>query len=128
MLAGGWDRQTSKVPDDEESQIDQAFDNVQEALRVAGVENGWEKVSSVRDEHCLRLHTPDLPVPTQVYKVTSYHVPVSDTGISAMIRNLRKYCPGHQPVWTLIGPAKLAFPEMKVEIQVEAHVATGVAQ
>ena len=45
-----------------------------------------------------------------------------------MIRNLRKYCPGHQPVWTLIGPAKLAFPEMKVEIQVEAHVATGAAK
>jgi enamine deaminase RidA (YjgF/YER057c/UK114 family) len=64
----------------------------------------------------------------QVYKVTSYHVPVFDTSIAAMIRNLRKYCPGHQPVWTLIGPAKLAFPEMKVEIQVEAHAATAAAK
>ena len=52
MLAGGWDRQTSKLPDDEEAQIDQAFDNVQEALRVAGVENGWEKVSYEMSTAC----------------------------------------------------------------------------
>jgi hypothetical protein len=35
------------LPEDEEAQIDQAFDNVQEALRVAGVENGWEKVGYI---------------------------------------------------------------------------------
>lgn len=41
---GGWDRKTEDLPEDVVAQIDQAFDNVQEALKAAGVENGWEKV------------------------------------------------------------------------------------
>ena len=43
-LTGGWDRKTEKLPEDVGAQIDQAFDNVQETLRVAGIENGWEEV------------------------------------------------------------------------------------
>ena len=41
-----------------------------------------------------------------------------------MIRNMKEYMPNHQPIWTALGIEKLAFPDMKVEIEVSAHVAS----
>jgi len=35
---------------------------------------------------------------------------------------LKKYCKNHEPLWTAIGVEKLAFPEMKIEIEVKAHI------
>ena len=35
---------------------------------------------------------------------------MSDESLGACVAGLKKYCPGHQPVWTAVGVAALAFP------------------
>ena len=37
------------------------------------------------------------------------------------MRNLRAWCPNHQPLLTVVGVKELAL-EMKVEVEVAAHV------
>lgn len=78
-------------------QIDQAFANVEHALQQAGGK-GWE----------------------QVYKVRCYFLSIECA--PDLIRNLRKYCPDHQPIFTGIGVASLAFSEMQIELEVCAHL------
>ena len=34
---------------------------------------------------------------------------------------LKKWCPNHQPIWTVLGVEKLALPEMMIEVEVTAH-------
>ncbi|KAM0154654.1 hypothetical protein ACHAQE_005751 [Botrytis cinerea] len=97
-LTGGWDRITEKIPSDIEKQIEQAFDNVEAALKTAG-SKGWE----------------------DVFSLTSHHMPMSDKAMEIMVRLLKKYCPNHQPIWTSLGVPALAFPDMKVEIEVRAY-------
>ncbi|KUJ14424.1 endoribonuclease-like protein L-psp [Mollisia scopiformis] len=95
---GGWDRTTSQIPSDITAQIEQAFENCAETLRTAG--------ASFKD----------------VFAIKSYHVGVSDDVVEIMVRCVKRFCGGHQPVWTLVGVASLAWEEMKVEIDVRAHV------
>lgn len=38
-----------------------------------------------------------------------------------MVRNMKKWLPNHQPVWTCVGVTQLGEPDMKVEIEVMAH-------
>ncbi|KAL5048663.1 Endoribonuclease L-PSP/chorismate mutase-like protein [Aspergillus fruticulosus] len=57
----------------------------------------------------------------QVFRVNSYHVPLNDEALQAMVRNFKKYMPNHQPIWTCIGVARLDFDDMRVEIEVTAH-------
>ncbi|KAK8163756.1 Endoribonuclease L-PSP/chorismate mutase-like protein [Phyllosticta citrichinensis] len=95
---GGWDPESGVFHADRDDQIDQAFANVELALKTAGGK-GW----------------------SQVFRVNSYHVPMSDDTLEAMVRNFKKYMPNHQPIWTCIGVPKLADPDMKVEIEVVAH-------
>ena len=45
--------------------------------------------------------------------------------MEAVIRNMHNYCPTHQPIWTQVGPAQLAWKEMKVELEVSAHAPDG---
>lgn len=97
-LTGGWDRITEKIPSDIEKQIEQAFENVEAALKTAG-SKGWE----------------------DVFSLTSHHMPMSDKAMEIMVRLLKKYCPNHQPIWTSLGVPALAFPDMKVEIEVRAY-------
>lgn len=85
------------LSDDISTQIDQAFSNVDLALRDAGGK-GWE----------------------QVYQVRSYHVGLDEVAKKGMVENLKRWCPGHQPLWTMIGVATLAEGVMKVEIEVVA--------
>jgi enamine deaminase RidA (YjgF/YER057c/UK114 family) len=62
----------------------------------------------------------------QVYRIASYHVGFdAEEVLGPMIGALKQYMPNHQPIWTAIGVEKLAFPEMKVEIEVSAHVPSG---
>jgi enamine deaminase RidA (YjgF/YER057c/UK114 family) len=42
--------------------------------------------------------------------------------LGAMVRNFKKWMPGHQPIWTCVGVPKLAQDAMRVEIEVVAHV------
>ncbi|KAH6668056.1 endoribonuclease L-psp family protein [Verticillium dahliae] len=80
------------------AQIDCAFANVEKNLKDAGGK-GW----------------------SQVFRVDSYHVPLDDEAPAAMIRNLAKYMPDHQPIWTCVGVPRLGEEAMKVEIAVVAH-------
>jgi enamine deaminase RidA (YjgF/YER057c/UK114 family) len=57
-----------------------------------------------------------------VFRVTSYHVPLADAALETMIKNFQKWMPNHKPIWTVLGVAKLGEEEMKVEIDVVAHV------
>ncbi|RVX66000.1 hypothetical protein B0A52_09926 [Exophiala mesophila] len=96
---GGWNPETGEFYQDLDEQIDQAFKNVDINLRDAGGQ-GW----------------------SQVYKISSFHVPLDMEAAGAMIRNFAKWMPNHKPIWTAIGVAGLGgTTEMKVEIEVIAH-------
>ncbi|KAJ5897897.1 hypothetical protein N7504_008185 [Penicillium tannophilum] len=96
---GGWDRETGEFYKEINAQIDQAFANVEHNLKDAGGE-GWN----------------------QVFRVNSYHVPINDEALAAMVRNFEKYMPGHQPIWTCVGVSRLGEDDMRVEIEVVAHI------
>ncbi|KAL5348129.1 hypothetical protein V498_10713 [Pseudogymnoascus sp. VKM F-4517 (FW-2822)] len=97
---GGWDRETDKIDREIVAQIEQAFDNVEHTLKLAGCSGGWENVFFLR----------------------SHHLPINDEAMETMVRCLKKYCPNHQPVWTALGVPRLAFDDMRVEIEVRAHI------
>lgn len=97
--SGGWDPKTGEFYKEINAQIDQAFANVELNLKDAGGA-GWE----------------------QVFRVNSYHVPINDEAIAAMVRNFRKWMPNHKPIWTCVGVPRLGEDDMRVEIEVVAHV------
>ncbi|KAF3343438.1 Myosin-1 [Verticillium dahliae VDG2] len=94
---GGW-HDDGTFETEINAQIDCAFANVEKNLKDAGGK-GW----------------------SQVFRVDSYHVPLDDEAPAAMIRNLAKYMPDHQPIWTCVGVPRLGEEAMKVEIAVVAH-------
>ncbi|KAI9149000.1 L-PSP endoribonuclease family protein [Paramyrothecium foliicola] len=95
---GGWDPTTGAYHREINAQIDQAFANVELNLKDAGGK-GWE----------------------QVFRVNSYHIPLNNEALEAMVRNFKKYMPNHQPVWTTVGVTRLGEDDMRVEIEVVAH-------
>jgi enamine deaminase RidA (YjgF/YER057c/UK114 family) len=99
LLTGGWDAEGS-IPDSEEEQIVLAFENIEKALKHAGIANPFENIYSVR----------------------SYHVGLHDELPDLVVKHLKKLMPTHQPIWTLIGVERLALTKMKVEIEVVAVV------
>ena len=102
-IAGGWDRMTSKISRHLEVEVNQAFENVDVAVRDAGGK-GWE----------------------DVYKVRSYHIgPLNDRLTKMMVNNIKAWCPNHQPLWTYLGVQALGLPDMRIEIEVVAHTNRG---
>ena len=97
ILTGGWDPTTGKINTEINVQIDQACANVDLALRDAGGK-GW----------------------SQVFRVNSWHVPINDEAIAAMVRNFEKWMPDHCPIWTCVGVPRLGLDDMRVEIEVVA--------
>ncbi|KAF5630185.1 L-PSP endoribonuclease family [Fusarium sp. NRRL 25303] len=95
---GGWNPETGEFYKEINEQIDQAFRNVELNLRDAGGK-GWE----------------------QVYRVNSYHVPINNEALEAMVRNFKHYMPNHEPIWTCVGVTRLGEDDMRVEIEVVAH-------
>ncbi|KAE8410609.1 L-PSP endoribonuclease family protein [Aspergillus pseudocaelatus] len=95
---GGWDPETWEIPTDLNAQVDQAFANVDLILRQAGG-MGW----------------------SQVFRVNSYHLPLNDEALNAMVRNFKKYMPDHRPLWTCVGVTRLGRDAMRVEVEVVAH-------
>ncbi|PWY88116.1 YjgF-like protein [Aspergillus sclerotioniger CBS 115572] len=95
---GGWDPETGEFEKEINAQIDLAFANVERCLKDTGGK-GW----------------------SQVYRVNSYHVPINNEALAAMVRNFRKYMPDHQPIWTCVGVTRLGEDDMRVEIEVVAH-------
>jgi enamine deaminase RidA (YjgF/YER057c/UK114 family) len=100
---GGWNPQTGSFAKEINAQIDLAFQNVDINLKDAGGK-GW----------------------SQVFRVNSYHVPINNEAMDAMVRNFRKWMPEHQPLWTCVGVARLGEDDMRVEIEVVAHDPEGV--
>ncbi|KAL0253002.1 hypothetical protein SLS55_010673 [Diplodia seriata] len=94
----GWDPKTGVFEKEINAQIDLAFANVELCLKDAGGK-GW----------------------SQVYRINSYHVPINDEALAAMVRNMKKYMPDHQPLWTCVGVTRLGEDDMRVEIEVVAH-------
>lgn len=101
LILGGWDPYNAasvSISSNLDAEIDQAFSNVDLALREAGGK-GWSQVISVR----------------------SYHIPVDDKATDAMVRNLKHWCgEGQRPIWTELGVTTLGAEGMRVEIEVEA--------
>ncbi|KAL5610609.1 hypothetical protein FOBRF1_006726 [Fusarium oxysporum] len=95
---GGWDPKTGEFEKEINAQIDLAFANVERCLKDAGGK-GW----------------------AQVYRVNSYHVPINNEALGAMVRNFKKWMPDHQPLWTCVGVPRLGEDDMRVEIEVVAH-------
>ncbi|KAH6673501.1 Endoribonuclease L-PSP/chorismate mutase-like protein [Halenospora varia] len=93
---GGWDSTGAMDDTNTELQVKLAFENVDKVLQATGL-RGWEDVYSVR----------------------SYHVDIGKS-FPIVVEMLKKRIPGHRPIWTSIGVPKLAFPEMLIEIEVEA--------
>lgn len=86
------------------TEIEQAFKNVDLAIRTAGGK-GWDQVYKIRTYY---VNKPgDDGIPSEVTKV------ISDL--------LRKWMPNHQPIWTHLGVAALALPNMRIEIEVKAY-------
>lgn len=96
---GGWDPKTGVIPEEINAEIDQTFKNCDINLKDAGIKNGW----------------------AQVYSVRSYHVPLNDEAIAAMVRNFEEWAPNHCPIWTCVGVPELGEAAMKVEIEVVAY-------
>ncbi|KAH8915317.1 YjgF-like protein [Atractiella rhizophila] len=80
-------------------QAEKAFENVEEALKAAGLQ-GWENVYSVR-----------------IYLVGEK---MEERAAEACVKLLRRYCPQHRPLLTVVGVAAL-FGGLKIEVEVEAH-------
>ncbi|KAM0279553.1 hypothetical protein ACHAQH_004508 [Verticillium albo-atrum] len=94
---GGW-HEDGKFETEINAQIDLALSNVEKTLKDAGGK-GW----------------------SQVFRVNSYHVPINDEAMGAMVRNFAKHMPDHQPLWTCVGVTRLGADDMRVEIEVVAH-------
>jgi enamine deaminase RidA (YjgF/YER057c/UK114 family) len=92
---GGW-RDDLSLPSSREEQLRLAFANVATVLASAG--SSW----------------------SDVVEVTSYHLGIDPELLDAMVGLLREHCPDHRPLWTVLGVAALARPEMTVEITVRA--------
>ena len=92
---GGWDESFS-ISDDVDEQVRRAFANI--AIVLAEAEATWD----------------------DVIDITSYHVDLDQSVLTTVVGELRRYCPNHQPLWTVIGVASLALPAMKVEITANA--------
>jgi enamine deaminase RidA (YjgF/YER057c/UK114 family) len=54
--------------------------------------------------------------------VNSYHVPINNEAMEAMVRNFKKWMPDHEPLWTCVGVPRLGEDDMRVEVEVWAHV------
>ncbi|KAK9371421.1 Endoribonuclease L-PSP/chorismate mutase [Lipomyces kononenkoae] len=94
---GGFYDETLDISKLVSEQIDQAFVNVDTALKDAGGK-GW----------------------SQVYRVTSYHIQLDEEAQDAMVRNFKKWMPDNHPIWTCVQIGRLGADTMRVEIEVSA--------
>lgn len=59
---------------------------------------------------------------SSVYKLIVYYTPMSEEALNLTVDELRRWFPDHRPLFTAIGVANLALPDMHVEIEVLAHM------
>jgi len=75
-----------------------AWQNIEKALKHAGLKDPFSNIISFR----------------------SYHVNNHHKGLEMMVKQMKKLFKNHQPLWTMLGIQKLAIPEMKIEVEVVA--------
>ncbi len=97
---GGWNDELL-VPDDPGEELRLAFGNVGTVLAAAGA--AW----------------------SDVIELTTYHVDLDAGALDATAVLLREHCPRHEPLWTVLGVARLARPEMRIEISARAVTQPG---
>jgi enamine deaminase RidA (YjgF/YER057c/UK114 family) len=88
-----------QIPESLADEIAQTFRNIERTLATAGA--SWEDVIHVNSYH-----------------VGGFPPEVNDV----MVKLFRHYMPDRAPIWTEIGVATLALPEMRIEIRVTAIV------
>lgn len=57
-------------------------------------------------------------------QVVSYHSPMTHESCLAVKAQFERHLPTHKPLWTAIGVASLALPEMQIEIELWADVSS----
>lgn len=62
---------------------------------------------------------------SQVYKVRLYVTDLSDEFVGTFIKYLRETVPDHKPILTGVKVASLSSPNMRLEVEVAAHVPPG---
>lgn len=95
---GGWDPNTSQIHESHEDEVEQAFANVELALKDAGG-LGW----------------------SQVFRINLFMTDINERTMAALKTAMEKWLPDHKPVVTGVGVAALAVPGMTVEVEVWAH-------
>lgn len=98
MCLGGCRDSLEDIPTDAAAQIDNAFANIEKALKAAGGK-GW----------------------SQVFRVNTTHLPLNEEAMAAVQRNFKKYMPDHQPLWTAVGVQRFGADRMAVEIEAVAY-------
>lgn len=94
---GGWDSITGALDaNNSDEQIAIAMKNVDLVLKAAGL-RGWE----------------------DVYHLRSYHTDIRSSW-DPLVKALKERIPGHRPCWTAVAVPHLAFPQMLIELEVEA--------
>lgn len=92
---GGWDV-VGSIPQNYRDEVELAIKNVDIVLKAAGL-RGWE----------------------DVYYVRSYHLDIDET-LSIMGEMIKERIPGHRPGGVACQVARLAIPNMNIEIEVDA--------
>ena len=57
-----------------------------------------------------------------MFKLTTYHVGLDEKTLNIIVKCVKEFMPEHKPIWTCLGVAKLARDDMRVEIDVTAHL------
>ncbi|KAF9888968.1 hypothetical protein FE257_008138 [Aspergillus nanangensis] len=98
-------RDDGTVPTDLAEEVAEAFDHVERSLKAAGFgEDAWE----------------------HVYSVTTYEVEKDGRGIANVVVPIaHKYLKNTKPAWSGVTVKGLAFPELHIEITVQAFLPKG---
>ncbi|KAM5356473.1 hypothetical protein ACJ41O_003119 [Fusarium nematophilum] len=97
---GGWDEK-GEIPSDPQEEVELTIRNVDSVLKAAGL-RGWE----------------------DVYYIRSYHVDIDKT-LLFVGEAIKKRIPGHRPGAVASGVSRLAIPQMRLEIEVDAKKESG---
>ncbi|KAJ4993211.1 l-psp endoribonuclease family protein [Stagonosporopsis vannaccii] len=95
---GGWNRLTEEIPASLSKEVDQVFDNVEHALKIAGGKSL-----------------------NQVYKVRFYITVPLDEIVEHIVRNMKERFKAHGPLLTCVQVVAL-YKEMRIEMEAEAHL------
>ncbi|PVI00878.1 putative translation initiation inhibitor [Periconia macrospinosa] len=99
----GLDPETEAIPKSFTEEIEQAFSNVELALKSAGGK-GWSQVYRVR-----------------MYVVLSDDLTWADV-LGHGANALKKWCPDHAPLLTGVEVKSLALEGMRIEVEANAHL------